>query len=630
MTIMDEPTDQPVIPPPLPSSAPSGKRRWLLPSRDLENQEWELSAKPPWYVRWRGGWRLFLVLTALGMAYLAWRGRADYHSLQRWRAHRYTTQARAISQSDPALALKLLEQALALAPADASILRGLVDFCEPRQDHYALTALRQLAHLGHATPADMERLCRLAVEWSVPDQAHLPLLKTWSEAPVSTLTTAQLAISSRWLAGRGLSAFAESRLRTRLDTVPGEVEVELGLCTLLSSRPTPSTFTLEEITERLERVVSNEMVPSPLRLDAARMLGKHLLGAAKSLFTESRATQLRDFFRKGSQSESAELALLHHLASSSLEVAISPTHKAQEVQRIVALAKGAPLPRQMKIIQWLADQGAMQEALALTINPEAASNAAWCRMRLELLHAVKDFTSARIELTAEGSPLSPLLRQFFLYRLDLDEKKAPTTLAAHGASLETLAGAADGQEVIQVATILEKLHEWPLARTLYRKVSNHPRVGLQARLGTVRCMDASGDNTAELMKALDEVLVLAPQMAEAQNDLVYLKILEDKATTADRATARLLHGVAPWNLSYRITAALADLAEKRGSHALAILEKDPTPWDQVRPGWQAVYASALAAGERTAEARAIATRLEAQQLRSCERRWLARALPAAP
>ena len=138
----------------------------------------------------------------------------------------------------------------------------------------------------------------------------------------------------------------------------------------------------------------------------------------------------------------------------------------------------------------------------------------------------------------------------------------------------------------------------------------------------VRCLDADPARTSDLIQALESVLQLWPQSDQARNDLAYLRLLDGKPNPDNLTIVATLNQESPWFLSFRITAALAQLHQKNPAEALALLTSEPIPWDRVRPGWQAIYAATLTANGQTAEAQPIATRLKNAPLRPGEQKLL--------
>ena len=185
-------------------------------------EPWDPSPEPNLIQRWLTGWRLVLVLAVLALAYLQWRGGRDYAHFKAWRARGIATKATAAAGAgDPAKAINLFDEAAILAPIDPTVMRRLADFCEPRQDVNAIHALRQVIRSGEASPADCERLCRLALDMGHAELAHGPTLQAWGQASPDTLSVTQLRLSAIWLANRGQYLEGSDRLRQALVKAEG-------------------------------------------------------------------------------------------------------------------------------------------------------------------------------------------------------------------------------------------------------------------------------------------------------------------------------------------------------------------------------------------------------------------------
>ena len=127
---------------------------------------------------------------------------------------------------------------------------------------------------------------------------------------------------------------------------------------------------------------------------------------------------------------------------------------------------------------------------------------------------------------------------------------------------------------------------------------------------------------SDLVKALESVLQLQPQSDQARNDLAYLRLLGGNNDPEDLILAATLHQGSPCLFSFRITAALAQLHQKKPTAALTLLKFEPIPKERVRPGWQAVYAGVLSANGNVEKAKAVAAELSNHQIRQGERRFL--------
>ena len=625
-----DPPDRPLRPALPPRPAPG----FALPAARDEEDPWEISAPPGFFQRWRRGWRLGLVLALLVLGYGLWRGGRDYAHLKAWRARGLAGEAAAESaRGAPGKAAALLDQAAILAPLDPVVMRTMADFCEPRQDIMAIYALRQVVKSGGASPADFERLCRLALDWGHPELAATQTLKQWSDAPAEGLSATQLRLSAAWLSSLGQFKEGEQRLRQALALSAGTPEslvLEVALSRLLMNAASSAGMAEEAAAEPLQRLSSVAYSPSaplPVRAEATRLLAGLLLHPARrNLLTPVRADLLQSGFAElaaATASTDPAGAMAYELAGVTVNLAASPGRREEWIRPILEKATTAPVPVRLAIARWFNENGFAAEALSLCDTTSGvAADPDWFTVRVDALFAQRAFDPAIKLLSDPGQPLPGHRQQLFLYRIDRAAGRDESALAARRADLEKRVARAEPREVLETAENLERSGDIPTALALYSGLKNHPHAGLTARLGMVRCLDAFPDRTSDLIKALEGVLQLWPQSDQARNDLAYLRLLEGKPVADDCEAVAGFQRQFPGFLSFRISAALGALHQQKPVEALALLESDPVPWDRVRPGWQAVYAAVLAANDRPEEAKAIATRLAGAPLRPSEQKRL--------
>ena len=597
----------------------------------FEQEPWEIPAPPGIFKRWSRGWRLLLVLAVLGIGYLNWRGGRDYYYVKAWRARGIAADAAAASASGkPEEAAALLDKAAILAPLDPTVMRTIADFCEPRQDIMAIYALRQVIKSGESTPADVERLCRLALDWGRPELAVTESLKEWAATPPGSLSVLQLRLSALWLASRGQYQEGEQRFRQALASAsgtPDAAQLEVALSRLLMNAASSAGMAEAAAAEPLRRlsgIAYSPSAPLPVRTEATRLLAGLLLHPdRRPLLTPVRADLLRNAFADLAQLAKKDPATAsgYELAAVTVDLTANPEKRAAIISAVLTQALVSPIPQRLATAHWLNENQASREAIALCDRtPEQASDTAWFTVRMDSLFALKEYVTATQLLESPTQPLAPHIQQLFLYRIAVAAGKDATALATRRQELEKAASRAEPKGALSTAENLEKSGDTETALALYTSVKAHPHAGLTARLGMVRCLDADPTRTSDLIKALESVLQLWPQSDQARNDLAYLRLLDGKPGPDDLSLVAQLHRESPWYLSFRISAALAQLHQKNPAEALALLQSEPIPWDRVRPGWQAIYAGILTANGQTAEAQTIAARLDGTPLRPGEQK----------
>jgi hypothetical protein len=537
----------------------------------------------------------------------------------------------AAAAGDSEKAISLFDQAAILAPLDPTVMRHLADFCEPRQDINAIHALRQVIRSGEASPADYERLCRLALDMGHAELAHGPTLQEWSQASPDTLSLTQLRLSAIWLANRGQYLEGSNRLRQALVKAEGTDQtplLQIALARLIIDAASSSGMVenaAQEPLQFLTGVAYNPSSPLNLRVEATQLLGGLLLHPARrELLTPLRADLLRTAFTdlaKEIAPADAKRAISYQLAASTVDCTAYPERRPAIIESV--LKKATTADTALPAAGWLNDNQCYQETLDLCAKyHDTGDGFGWFSAKLDALFALKSYDEAEDLLNLKDQPLPAHLQQLFLYRIDLAQGRDETTLDARRKELEKAAFRAPPEAVFSAAKNLELSGDKLTAFNVYSTLKGHPTAALPARLAMVRCLDGLPDRSSDLIKTLEAVLQLSPQSDQARNDIVYLLLLDGQPTKDDLTTAAQLDRDSPRYLSFRITAALAKLHEEQPAEALALLERDSIPWDRVRPGWQAIYAAALKANGRKEEAHLIAARLKGVPLRPGEKKWL--------
>jgi hypothetical protein len=595
-------------------------------------EQWNPSSEPNLIQRWLKGWRLVIVLAVLALAYLKWRGSRDYDSFKTWRAQGTAADATAAAAGgDLEKAISLFDKAAILAPLDPAVMRSLADFCEPRKDVTAIHALRQVIRSGEATPADYERLCRLALDMGHAELSHVPTLQEWCKASPDTLSITQLRLSAIWLASRGQYLDGGNRLRQALTLADGTDQtpmLQVALARLIINAASSSGMAenaAHEPLQLLTGVAYSPSAPLDLRIEATQLLGGLLLHPARrELLTPLRADLLHTGFMDLAREiapKDAKRAISYELAASTVDYTAYPERRPAIIQSVLekATTAGTALPT----AGWLNENQCYKEALDLCSKyNDSGGGSDWFTAKLDALFALKSYDEARSLLNLELQPLPAHLQQLFLHRIDLAQGRDAETLDTRRKELEKAAFRATPEEVFSTAENLERSGDKLTAFNLFSTLKVHPKAALLARLAMVRCLDGLPNRSSDLIKTLESVLQLSPQSDQARNDLAYLRLLDGQPTKEDLTTVAQLDKDSPWYLSFRVSAALAKLFEEKPAEALALLERDSVPWDRVRPGWQAIYAAALKANGRREEAQVIATRLKDVPLHPGEKKWL--------
>jgi hypothetical protein len=598
----------------------------------FEEEAWMPPVELVWYQRWLRGWRLVVVIIALGSLYGAIRGLKDYRHIKAWRARGLAAEAlKFTAPEDLSKAVALLEKAGTLSPNDPVVLRSLADFNEPRQDLMALYALRKLVNNGDATPQDRERLCLLAFDWGQPELAPTDMLAEWAATPAENLSLRPLELSARWLAMRGQAPEAERRLKSALEQAgnsPAADGIELALCRLLLTSGIAqqgNAAFLQEISTRLQQLVSRTVPPSLVRADAIRLLTSMLAHRAWSTLLPTNLDQFvqKSLVEQAAATKDGATILKYRLLDMGISINRLPARRTALADRLMEEMMGAPLPQKLVVARWLVEQQLFERALDfIRTNPDYLKDRNWFTVELDALFGLRQWEVLKERLTMSDSPLPAVVIALFKYRVAQAQQAPSETLEPLLANITTAAQQAEYSDALYVAGNLEKTREVTTALKLYERLQNHAQAGLTARLGAIRCLDGQLEKSGELIQALDALLRLWPSSDEARSDLAYLRLLDKNARREDREAIQELAKNSPQYLAYRIPAALIHLQENQPQEALQLLESSDVNWREVRAGWRAVYAAVLAANQKTQAAQEVLAQVTSAQLRPGERKLL--------
>lgn len=163
---------------------------------------------------------------------------------------------------------------------------------------------------------------------------------------------------------------------------------------------------------------------------------------------------------------------------------------------------------------------------------------------------------------------------------------------------------------------------WPQDHSVktnaFRLLSAKADTARPAMEGLMRIAQKRGD-LEFLCDTLKAMLASWPQDDLVKNDLAYFNLLMGKAVDESLATAKELVARSPASLAPRTTLALAAIRKHDPVVALSVYQGLQVPWERFDPCHRAVYAAALGANGRTAEATAEAATLRLEDLRPEER-----------
>jgi hypothetical protein len=619
-----EPDEQPAK---LPSTA---SPKPVMNTEDLRVDDWEPDVEPSMLKKLFTGWRLLFLLLGIVVLYTFLRGRQDYSRFKNWRGRGIAAKATELDQQgNKDQAQEDMKQALLLAPQDPTVLKALVDFCRRHDDPMELYALRQYTGTGQAKAAEWERLCYLAKKTGHPEMLPIKLLSLWAAVEVKELSVGQLILSSEWLAARGRQEPAMKRLLEGQALFPEDKELALAIESQHLAGPDAQGIAdaIDGSFRKVESLLSESSLDMEKRTGLLRNLAARMVSPPfRPLLTDARRNKLVDLYEALASAEGMPAGLKHKLTAATIRATV-PAARDATVRETLALHPELSFAERHPIMTWLSENGLYNEMLAACeAEPKSLGDKDWFVSRLDALFATKQYAKAEELLSVKTQPLSELKRQFYLYRLKLAQNPTKELQLEYRNILTKLASSSDFKEVVQIGQVAEKIGDKALGYNLYLRAADDQASGLQARLGMVRCLDGDAERVQDLIRALEEVLKAWPQLDDARNDLIYVRLLVNQATPEDFRYIEAIAKQSTWLLSFQVTAALAQLRQEKPEEALKLLQSSPVPWEQAQKGWQAVYACVLGANGKIADGKAIVDKLDQKLLRVGERELIAKYL----
>ena len=606
------------------------------PSDDFRHEKWKEEPTPPWWKWIFTGWRLPLTLLLLGGMFWGAAWPSVEKRLREWRGLRALKQYEETRRrGDAPAAAPLLDKAASLAPQDPAVLRALVEEGMPRRDPRVLVSLQKLVRTGVATEDEGLQLCRLAIDWGLPQFVERPLMERWAETDATVAPMPPFLMGCRWLLMRGRTGLAAQRLRLRLAISVNEEERPVLLLTLatalLESRADDAYPKLvKEAVVILHGVVvpgEGEEVPAEVRRRAALLLAnalapdadarRHLTHARISTFREQAAAFLKQPDNSGSEARDERVEL--SLALLSLDLALGDLPRAE----VPALAKAVFPDRSERWLRremaWLGQQRCLEEVLAMTEGSDGVRDRFRFLARCDALAGLDRWADIEAALPeGQALPVAPVTAAALRWRTAVKLRHPEEVVVALRDAVDRAALTSDGPSQLEAALNMEKWGEPEVAVRLYRRLRDDEETAVAARRGMVRCLEGFPLRTRELEDALDSLLLMTPEDPEARRLADHLKLLDGAVAEAE-ADAMIKHAEQrPDALRWRATRALALLRSGRAERAMEAFAGVTLLWENVTPDVRCVRAAAMAAAGRQDEAKQLAATIPGPALRPGE------------
>ena len=543
------------------------------------------------------------LVVAIVLAVLVVVGAIEFKPLHAWvqgvRARRLATKAEAeMRAGNWQEATFKSRDAYQIKPDEPVALR-MVARVQGRTGHFAgaATLWKQLVALGAATPADRQEYAEtLLLSGRVPE-AGIEIQKLLRERPEDTVL---LRLATRWAASEGDSAAARdfAAKAVRLDPANGEGRLMLGVLQLTSGVDALRTTGIQSLME-----LGRE--PTKAGIEALRQLGTQ-----PGLPAETRETIA------GLLKKHPEATIDHRLLAMEIEIALHPANRAALIDAAIGQYKNAEPAVKRTFGVWLRLQGESERLLTFLPVEEGFKRKDLLLVCLDALAALKRWTEIERVLEIRDVPLDDSYREVFL-AISAKELGSPMASEMHWRSAHIAAGPSP-EQMGYVGSYAEKVGELDQAELAFRSLTANAKTARPAWEALWRIAERKRDPEM-LREILGAMHKRWPKDSAVSNDYAYVNLLQGREIEESFDTARRLVEQSPGSTAHRTTFALAAFRKKDPAAALSMYQGLQFPWDRGAAGQRAVYAAVLGLNGKTAEARAEASAIRWDDLRTEER-----------
>jgi hypothetical protein len=585
-----------------------------------------LEVEAKWWQR-VGGWLrtkvgIAVMLALVLVAALGFSAGTIYRQAKQWRAGRLIARSEeAQKRGDEAEYFRRLREAYILAPETALTLRAVAHFHEQRGEAAGLPLYERLLTMPEATADDALRGCRLALRFGKVELGRKWLAdlqrreETRARPAVLSLEAQLLALENHWD-----DALATAR---KAATHPGDAsEEKLALALLLLRAPgqSPDATRIAEAIDLFAGVIPRPDEVGAQALGTLVALARE--PAASSLFAGRDVTPWVDAASRHPKTN-ARL----RVAAWDLHLAARPSEAEKTIDAFLANWREAPLPGRLEAARWLNQHGQPAKSLEISTAQKDVS-ADWLLVHLDSLAATGRWDTVLEILQSKSGQVAAMpaaLRALFAFRARIELGQA-VDRAEFWRDLqiqlqtETVANqlyiaqyAEKIGETAQVAAIFRRLLDRPLGKSTFGEALSRDEK-LACYSGLIRNTPGTAP-AAELAPLLEALSAEFPEMDEAANDAIYLRLLIGQTNNQMRDRALRLVQAKPAMLAYRTTLALYELRAGHTAEAAKLYDGWQIDWTTAPDRFKAVRAAVCEASGQAEEARILRAAVDVQKLR---------------
>ncbi len=582
-----------------------------------------------WLRTWKGVLALVLVI---GGAALLLNARTLYGWAKSWRAERLIARSEeAGKRGDEAEEFRLLREAFIVYPGKPLTLRAVARYHEKRGESAAMMIYEKLLDTQSATTEDSIRACRVALLGGNADLAK-KLLGELRRKPEVSQRPDVLVLEAQLLALDGSWDAALAVARKAVAQKTDHAAEDLVLASLLSRAAdrAPEARQMRMRSEAIDILASLTGHPEQAGIEAiATLTGLARQPAALPLLA---GREVGAWVDAAAQHPKSNPRL--RIAAWDLRLAAKPGDSEKILREFLEKWRGAAMPDQLEAARWLNQRGKPEMSLELS-TPQQDASADWLLVHLDALAATNRWDAVLEKLQSaagQAAKLQGTMRALFTMRARTELKQTFNREDAWR-DIQILARNETAHDQLYVAQYAEHTGERPQAAIIYRRLLDQAKAAstansalsneekLACHSGLIRAMNATAP-VAELLPLMEAMSADFPNIGEAANDAIYLRLLIGDFNEQMAGKLRPLLQQNPALLAYRTTLALYELRAGHADAAAKLYERWQIDWATAPDRFKAVRVAVLDACGRAEEAQALRAVIDPLNLRPEERALL--------
>jgi tetratricopeptide (TPR) repeat protein len=468
-----------------------------------------------------------------------------------------------------------------------------------------------VAESGDATAEDLRLMALSAIRHGNENmalEAAAKNRKLGGDPAFSDLIEAQI------LALKGDTVGGEKALRAALQSRESS-ETLVALADYLLSDPELLDMNSAEAARLLKRAAEIDNRQAGL-LALRKGLGSGILSPV------DRAEWMKSYLAHPAADTSSRLDAME------MELAANPDSRDVVVQKSMEVFRVLPVAEKAKAARWLLEKGEARAALEMLPYAQASTAPSAIRVWIEAEMSLGDWSALEAGLKKPSPSLDDAVRLPLLARAIKQQGRAAEADAVYAEALQKFQS--NPVKLSEVLAGILAAGEWDLFEKNITPVVGNPQVASSALRVWVP-IARSQRNSARLLGFYEKALA-SPVLAKDPyllDRLQFCRLILGVPVPIEDVEARL--ALASDNPNYFVTAALGYLKNGRKAKALNLIEGGEKPIDlsKLTPSRQAAAAAVLAANDRSAEARQIASRIPHENLTIEEEAFLKQALEQA-